>query len=242
MHKMLEVIVSTVDDARQAEEGGADRLEVISHFDQDGLTPPQDLVEAMLAAVRIPLRVMVRPEDVFSVADAGARQRLLADARRCAGLPIDGIVTGYLTGEGAVDTDLLAEVHDAAGHHVTFHRAIERVRHGDAVRALRDARGVDRIRSGGGPGTWPDRVARLEQLQREASPIVVIAGGGVDDEGLALLAASGVVREVHIGRLARRDGLVDGPVRADLVRRIRLTIARAESAAPPPDPSAAPPR
>ena len=35
----LEVIACSVADAIEAEKGGADRLEVISHFERGGLTP-----------------------------------------------------------------------------------------------------------------------------------------------------------------------------------------------------------
>lgn len=41
---VLEAIACTVADAIEAEKGGADRLEVISHFERGGLTPPRALV------------------------------------------------------------------------------------------------------------------------------------------------------------------------------------------------------
>ncbi len=227
----LEVIVSTVDDARAAFDAGAHRAEVVSRLDEDGLTPQRRLVEAMLAAVPLPLRVMVRPADAFTVEAPDARAAIVADAAQWAGLPLDGIVTGYVTADGHVDVDLLREVADASGHRVTYHRAIERVTAPlpTALAALRLVPAVDRILTSGGAGSWPDRVAALTSLQQEADPIGVIAGGGVDAEGAAYLAATDAIREIHVGRTVRAGQRVEGPVDAAAVRRVLDLIARAGS-------------
>ena len=58
--KILEVIVSSLEDAKQAEAGGADRLEVVRDLEVGGLTPDFQLVEQIAGAVRIPIRVMLR--------------------------------------------------------------------------------------------------------------------------------------------------------------------------------------
>ena len=53
---LLEVIALTADDARAAEDGGADRLEVVADMAADGLTPDPDVVEAVRKATTLPLR------------------------------------------------------------------------------------------------------------------------------------------------------------------------------------------
>lgn len=228
---LLEVIVSTLDDARVAFDNGAHRAEVVARLDEDGLTPARALVEAMLGAVALPLRVMVRPANVFTVTDAAARAAIVADARQWAGLPLDGVVTGYLTEDGRVDEPLLAAVADASGQRVTFHRAIERVTapRDEALEVLRRVPGVDRILSGGGEGAWPQRVAALEGLQQAARPLIVVAGGGVDLEAAGQLVAGGVIREVHVGRTVRTGRQVEGAVDGAAVRAILARIVRAGS-------------
>jgi hypothetical protein len=74
--RILEVIACSVEDAVEAERGGATRLEVISRFDLGGLTPPLALVRDIRARVRLPVRVMLRESESFEVADAGERHRL----------------------------------------------------------------------------------------------------------------------------------------------------------------------
>src|SRR2546422_10888383 len=93
---VLEVIACSVADAVEAEKGGASRLEVISHFERGGLTPPLDLVRDILVAVHLPVRVMLRESEPFAVTDQVEIERLCAAARALAALPIDGLVLGFL--------------------------------------------------------------------------------------------------------------------------------------------------
>src|SRR5438105_1821049 len=71
MPVLLEVIVQSVEDARAAARGGADRLEVVRAIRDGGLTPPVALVRAIAAAVALPLRVMI-------VAGGGVDEEMLA--------------------------------------------------------------------------------------------------------------------------------------------------------------------
>jgi len=106
---------------------------------------------------------------------------------------------------------------------VTFHRAFDSVIEPDAaidVLALHTQ--VDRILTGGGNGSAGERCARLAQfVARAGSRVTIIAGGGVDLRMFALLVEQGIVREIHVGRLAREDGRAEGGVSAASVRRLR---------------------
>ena len=86
----LEVIASTLEDGVAAEAGGADRLEVVRDLDRGGLTPAIALVEALLARVRLPLRVMVRVEEPFVPTSPAVIARMCEEARTFAALPTDG--------------------------------------------------------------------------------------------------------------------------------------------------------
>ncbi|MGH3239722.1 MAG: copper homeostasis protein CutC, partial [Spirillospora sp.] len=57
---LLEIIALTADDARAAQDGGADRLEVVADMAADGLTPDPELVAAVRRATTLPIRVMLR--------------------------------------------------------------------------------------------------------------------------------------------------------------------------------------
>ena len=220
----LEVIVLSVDDAVRAEEGGATRVEVVRDIHQDGLTPNRSLVEDLLSRVRIPLRVMVRPRNTFLVGDVQHRDEIARDADRFADLPVD-VVTGYVRaaadGTSELDEDALTMVAARVPRaRITVHRAVERLT-ADPTTALHRCPAVDRVLSGGGAGTWQERAARLVDLQSRIAPVRVIVGGGVTDEGVALLATHPALTELHVGRLARVDTSFSQAVDVATVVRLR---------------------
>ena len=220
----LEIIALSLDDALAAEEGGATRLEVVRDIHEDGLTPDVRLVELLLARVRIPLRVMVRPRNTFLVDDEAHRAEIARDAALFTDLPVD-LVTGYVRaaadGSAELDEAALAQVAGLAPRaRITVHRAIEHV-DVDPAAALRRCPSVDRVLSGGGAGAWTVRADALERLQAGIAPIRVIVGGGVTMEAIAELVTRPALRELHVGRLARVGQSFAGPVDAAIVSALR---------------------
>jgi copper homeostasis protein len=231
MPLLLEVIVQSVADAVAAEEGGADRLEVVREIERDGLSPPLDLVRAIAQATRLPLRVMVRESDGFTVSGAAELTGLQRYLEALADLGVDGAVLGFTSG-GAPDLETTRAVLSAAPSiRATFHRAFDTL--GDTLAAidqLKDIPQVDRILTWGGGGDWSERCARLQDYrQRAGSRMTILAGGGVDEAGLRLLAASGCVEEAHTGRAACEPQQPGSPVSAARVRLLKRIAASPEN-------------
>src|SRR5713101_1735759 len=91
----LEVIACSEADAVAAERGGAGRLEIVRAPEVGGLTPPVSLVRKILSAVAIPVRVIVRENSGFEVADEAEIEKLCNAARKFAALPVEGLVVGF---------------------------------------------------------------------------------------------------------------------------------------------------
>jgi copper homeostasis protein len=205
--KLLEVIVTALDEAQEAEQGGADRLEVVSQLELEGLTPDMKLVEEILAS--IPIRVMLRKTASFEIESDSELASLEQRAKHMAELPIDGVVLGFLRGN-AIDDGVMRRLLDAsAPKSATFHRAFEAVSNQPAaVEEIKSLTQVNRILTNGGDGNWIMRRRRLEDLQRLAgSEIGVITGGGLNEEGLRCLAESPLLTEFHVGRAARDSSM-----------------------------------
>ncbi len=229
MFHTLEVIATCVDDAVAAEEGGADRLELVTDLARGGMTPALDMVDRVLTAVKVPVRVMLRESEAHEASDPATRRRLVALARELGARPIAGIVCGFLRA-GAIDVLLTSAVADACeGRPLTFHRAIEDCLDPlDALIALKDIASVDRVLASGGSGPWAERAARLTEWATRLLPdIRVIVGGGVTQELLPSIAQLVGITDVHVGRAARHDGSVDGPVDARKVAAIRAALDQA---------------
>jgi copper homeostasis protein len=179
MRLLLEVIVQTVDDVRAAEAGGADRLEVVRDITRDGLTPSIDVVRAIQAVTRLPLRVMVRESDSFTVSGAKELAALRRAIEQLALLNVDGVVLGFARG-GALDLETTRAV--LAGWpavRVTFHRAFDVVHDPiAALDALREIPQIDRVLTSGGTADWKARCEMLKGYAARAGPTLTMLAGG----------------------------------------------------------------
>jgi copper homeostasis protein len=224
---LLEVIATSVIDAMNAEQGGADRIELISHFEVGGLTPSFELVRAVLRAVKIPVRVMLRESEDFNVTDEAEQQRLCATAQQLAALPLDGLVCGFLKGD-AIDHALLTRVLAAAAPlSITFHRAFEELSDPlGAIRELKQYPPLDTILTSGGKGSEMEKIACLGVCQQFAWPeINILAGGGMTDAILQKLRRHTKLTDFHLGTFVRVPQTVSGQVSAARVREIlRLVV------------------
>lgn len=225
MSGLLEVIALHADDARRAEEGGADRVEVVGTMDHDGLSPAPDVVAAVRAATSIEVRVMLRLRDGFGT-DGGEFVRLHGLAASYVDAGADGIVLGFLNGHGDVDLEVCRALLDEGEWPVTFHRAVDSALDTDrAWRAIRTLPRVDQVLTAGSARDvdhgLDDLLARAKASPEEAA--LIMAGGGLLAEHVPWLARAGV-RAFHIGSAARPDRSWKAFVNSELVASWRSLI------------------
>ena len=241
-HHSLEVLVCTVDDARAAAVGGAARLEVVREAARGGLSPALATVAAIQAAVRLPLRVMVRPTPAFRVT-AATVDAMAGEARALQRLGVEGLVLGMvcdLPGAAgtAVDRRALQRVLAAAPDlRATFHRACEEL--SDPVTALPELGScpqVDRVLMSLSKwaGNWEAGVATLARYAAAAPALTWIVGGGLRRGDLAPLAraarARGLPVEFHVGTAARDPAQPEAKVSAAKVAALVEELSSSLSA------------
>lgn len=227
---LLEVIALDAADARAAEEGGADRIEVVADMAADGLTPDPDVVARMRDVTSLPLRVMLRANAGFRTS-AHELDRLRAAAETLKKVGADGFVLGFLDSFSQIDisaTNKLAAVVTPLPW--TFHRALDHALDPvpawttvkelggtlDTVLTAGSARGVD---------SGVDLLVR-RAAEGPASADMIMAGGGLRRKHVAILGAAGVAK-FHVGTAVRPDGAWEAPVDASLVREWRALVSAA---------------
>ena len=221
---LLEVIVCSVTDAIEAERGGADRLEIVRDLKRGGLTPSYELVEEITQAVDLPVRVMLRESEGYETSGEDEIERLCGAAERFASLDVDGFVLGFLK-DREVDIELTRRVlARAPDMRATFHHAFEDARDQlVALSAIRHLPQVDRVLSNGGSDDLESRVRRLGQYERAATPeLMILAGGGIDNDAISKIRRETHIREFHVGRAARAGFEVEGAVQSSLVKTLKL--------------------
>jgi copper homeostasis protein len=226
MAKILEVIVTSEDEALEAEAGGADRLELVTRFELGGLTPDVSVVERVLRKVHIPVRVMLRETPTLQAGTESDLKGLSRKAAELATLPIHGLVLGFVAER---ELDLASTQMVLAGApqlKATFHKAFEEA--ADPLRAIKQLKElpqVDRILTTGGAGSWAERRERLDQWQSAAGDQVrLLVGAGLCECVLAGLREDGRLMEAHVGRAARTPRTVDGKVRREQVAALKRTL------------------
>ncbi|MDP1562923.1 MAG: copper homeostasis protein CutC [Pirellulaceae bacterium] len=191
---IIEVAVADVDDAVAAQKCGADRLELNSAMPLGGLTPSIGLVREVLAAVQIPVVVMVRPRPGGFCYSPSQFKTALLDAETILAAGAAGIVWGALDPDRNVDQPRVAAMKAlVAGKELVFHRAFDLAQDWSmALESLIDS-GVDRVLSSGQQPAADSGVDCLKAMMQQARQrIEVIVGSGVRVATIPLFHAAGL--------------------------------------------------
>ncbi|WP_035846442.1 copper homeostasis protein CutC [Kitasatospora azatica] len=222
---IFEVIALTAQDARAAQSGGADRLELVTDMGADGLTPALAEFAAIRAAVELPLRVMLRIRDGFTPGDL---DQLCTRAQALRAEGAEEFVLGFLAADGAVDLPAVRVVAEAvAGCRWTFHRAVDHSADRAALRAaVGELPGLDTfLTAGAATGVDAGRAVLAGELAKAGEPGYrqqILIGGGLHEEHLPELRAEGF-DAFHVGGAVRAAGWTT-PVDAAKVAHWRALI------------------
>lgn len=196
---LLEVCVASVDDARAAQAGGAQRIELNSALALGGLTPSLGMLLEMKHSVPLPVMVMIRPRSggfAYSPADFLVMQR---DMDAFLGQGADGIVFGILGSDGTIDGARCRQLVRQAGPRETvFHRAFDVTPDPfDCLEQLVDL-GIRRVMTSGQEATAYNGAARIAELiERAAGRIEILPAGGINRFTIADVLARTGCRQVH---------------------------------------------
>jgi copper homeostasis protein len=227
---LLEVIALDARDARAAVDGGAHRIELVSGMEWAGICPALETVEQVRAAVQVPVRVMLRLREDFSIGGPEGVAAIAAIARRLHEAGAEEFVLGWLDEKNAVDLDALERVRDSWGAlPFTFHKAIDQAADRDAAfEAIRTLPGVDTVLTSGGPfpagqGLEVLAVEAARETALGVGGLEILVGGGLKLADVPALQAAGL-RNFHVGSAVRGGGDWDGHVDAELVAQWRDVV------------------
>lgn len=220
---MLEVIAMSVEDARAAQTGGADRLELCANLLEGGTTPSYGVIKRVIQAVDIPVFVMLRPHGDSFHYSFEDRLVMAEDVLLMRALGAKGVVLGALTADNKIDHQFLQEVLPyCEGLEITFHRAFDLIENQlAAFEELQQYPAITRILTSAGEGTAFGNREQLEKLvvASEQSHITILAGSGVNEGNCADLLKTGV-KELHVGSAVREGESFKEPVDSDKIRKI----------------------
>ena len=153
---------------------------------EGGTTPSPGMIRIVKEKLTIGLYILIRPRGGDFIYSEEEFEIMLADIDYCKEIGVDGIVSGVLTKEGAVDvirTKLLVE--HSQGMDFTFHRAFDTV--DDAEQALIDviSTGASRILTSGLENNVVEGGSMLKKLVEISNDeIIIMAGGGLKSSNM----------------------------------------------------------
>lgn len=194
----LEVCVDSVESAKIAANGGANRIELCMGLALGGLTPSKGLIHATRNRVDIPVFVLIRPRAGNFTYSEDEIRLMCEDIKTAKELGAQGIVSGCLTPEFTVDTDVLERLLEATGTlPFTFHRAFDWITAQHEALPQLERLGVHRILSSGGAPTAEAGLSRLNELKAQGKSTVILPGGGITPENIHLFVDSNFT-EIHL--------------------------------------------
>ena len=197
-----EAAVGNLREALQAQERGAERIELCENLAEEGTTPSYGTIKVCRETLRIPVVVMIRPRGGDFVYDEAEFQAMLEDIRICRELGVDGISTGALRADHTVDFEKMEKIAECRGNlKITFHKAIDETpAYAESVRELTRRGLIDRVLTSGQKETALEGMDKIRELLNIEN-LEVVAAGRITRENLPGLAAELQTNAFHGKRI-----------------------------------------
>lgn len=199
-----EACVETFEEAVLAEKLGANRIELCSELQFDGLTPSFELMQKTSSALKIPVMVMIRPRAgnfVYSEEEINQMKSEIDLAKKAG---VFGVVFGLLTSDNKIDeknTGILAEYANPLP--VTFHKAIDELENPvEGVLVLKKIDGIKRILTSGGKPTANEGQETIRKMiEVGGEQITILVAGKVLNSNVEEIQKLTGAKELHGRRI-----------------------------------------
>lgn len=196
----IEICVDSVESAIEAQNAGADRVELCNDLPEGGTTPGFGTITASRNNLSIGLHVIIRPRGgdfLYSDLDYDIMRREIDNCGECG---VDGIVLGILNPDGSIDVDRTARLIEfARPMSVTFHRAFDVCN--DPYKGLEDviATQADRLLTSGQKNKAQEGTGLIRELIEQAGKrIIIMPGSGIGTSNITDIAISTGAAEFHL--------------------------------------------
>ena len=182
-----EACVEGYQEAMLAEKLGADRIELCSHLDRDGLTPERETIIDVLRSISIPIKIMIRPRSGNFVYNKKEIYQMEEEISFCKTNGVKEVVFGVLDTQNRIDMDLVKRLTNISyPMRVTFHKAIDcSANIKEAFEQLIKCKAVTSVlTSGKGKFVLENRTLIKEIIQLYKDKINIILAGGITNDNL----------------------------------------------------------
>ena len=186
-----EACVESFEKALEAQNKGANRIELCENLAVGGTTPSYGTVKICLEKLNIPIFPMVRARGGNFIYSKDEIEIMKEDIKLFKKIGVKGIVLGCLTNDNKIDLETTKELVDLAyPMEVTFHKAIDEISNPlDYIDALIDI-GIKRILTSGGKATALEGKDLINDMIRKSNKkLKIVVAGKVTKENLSELSS-----------------------------------------------------
>lgn len=197
--RFIECCVTSLDEAMEAQSGGARRIELCEQLSIGGVTPSPELIRIVKDSLSIPVNVLVRPRGGNFVFSDEEVESMLESIAECKEAGVNAVVIGALDERGNVDMPVMRRLIEAARPmKVTFHRAFDVC--SNPLKAFEDviSLGCERLLTSGHEASAYDGRRLIAKLVNNASGrIIVMAGCGIKPYNIVEIERVSGASEYH---------------------------------------------
>lgn len=198
--RKIEVCSTSLDDAREAEAGGAIRIELCSAITCGGVTPSHGTIQQIIDAnLNLDTNVLIRAREGGFHYTPSEIDTMCHDIEFCRKAGVHGVVIGALTEQGDIDLEACSRMMEAAGNmSVTFHRAFDICRYPYTALEQIIALGCERLLTSGQQNSAEEGTALIAELvKRAAGRIIIMPGAGINPKNIATIEQKTAATEFH---------------------------------------------
>ena len=181
-----EACVESFEKALEAQNNGADRIELCENLSVGGTTPSYGTVKICLEKLNIPIFPMIRARGGNFVYSKDEIEIMKEDIKVFKDLGVKGLVLGCLTSDNKIDLELTKTlVNLAYPMEITFHKAIDEISNPlDYIEDLVNI-GIKRILTSGGKATALEGKDLInDMIKKSNGRLKIVVAGKVTKENL----------------------------------------------------------
>ena len=181
-----EACVESFEKALEAQNNGADRIELCENLSVGGTTPSYGTVKVCLEKLNIPIFPMIRARGGNFVYSKDEIEIMKEDIKVFKNLGVKGLVLGCLTSDNKIDLELTKTlVNLAYPMEITFHKAIDEISNPlDYIEDLVNI-GIKRILTSGGKATALEGKDLInDMIKKSNGRLKIVVAGKVTKENL----------------------------------------------------------
>lgn len=194
----LEICASNYKSAINAQNAGAQRIELCSELAVGGITPSYGLLKQVMECIKIPVIVLIRPRSGNFTYSEDEFEIMKRDIQICKELGCAGIASGVLNNDNTIHIERTKELVKISNPmEFTFHRAFDWTPNPyDALEQL-VLLNVNRILTSGQESSAEKGIFVLQQLNQLANGRVkILPGSGINSKNAPIFKTSGF-DEIH---------------------------------------------